>query len=143
MNTTSMTMILRAILMIFAMGFVAAPAWAACEIEDIVDMVDDGLERREIRKDCGGEVLDAGSCSFSKVYRLADDGMDADEIRDECEGGGAADPGRGADPGPGAQSQLWCCNPYNGMKVCPMVVQMPLGSMCQCGGVPGAGLVCQ
>lgn len=112
-------------------------ARAACEIEDIVDMIEEGAEPAEIRKDCDREVVDAGNCSIYKVVRLADkDGLDADEIREQCSGGGPE--GTVMNPG----QQLYCCNAYNGVKVCPMGIALPVGSVCTCSAAPGAGVVC-
>jgi len=113
----------------------ASASWAACEVEDVVDMVDSEIESLEIRKDCDKKVNDAGSCALSKVIRLAKDGKDADEIREECEDGVSGG-------GEVKQTRLYCCNGY-GAKICPMVVMTAVGSVCHCQGVPGNGFVCQ
>lgn len=113
-------------------------AWAACEIEDIVEMVEEGVKSAEIRQDCDREVVDAGSCSIYRVVRMAEkEGLDADEIREKCSGGGTN--GTVVNP---PSPQLYCCNVYTGTKVCPMGIALPVGSVCTCSAAPGSGVVC-
>ena len=48
-------------------------------------------------------------------------------------------------PPPPPPPQLYCCNPYTGIRVCPIVMPgMALGQLCMCTGVfgYGYGLVC-
>lgn len=117
----------------------ATPVWSACEIEDVVAMVEDEESSKDIRADCDRKVVDAGSCSLTKVIRLAEEGQDGDEIRDECASDGGDDDGTVTPPPP---SRLSCCNPYTGAKVCPMVIAGPVGTVCSCQGIQGAGVIC-
>jgi len=66
-------------------AFEVPMAFAACTIEDVVEQIEDGLSRGEIRDECDRRVRDAGDCSLTKVMRLAKAHYDTEEIREECE----------------------------------------------------------
>ena len=62
--------------------------WAACDVYEVIEMIDDGESRSDIRDACDNEISDA-PCSLGKVYKLYDnDGMDEDEIIEDCQDGG-------------------------------------------------------
>jgi hypothetical protein len=65
--------------------------WAACDVYEVIEMIDDGESRSDIRDACDNKISDA-PCSVGKVYKLYDnDGMDEDEIIEDCQGGGGGD----------------------------------------------------
>ncbi|GAB5486393.1 MAG: hypothetical protein Pars93KO_28270 [Parasphingorhabdus sp.] len=61
---------------------------ANCDIEDVMEMVDEDLSKSEISSECSNLVNDAPGCSVRKVIRLVGKSYDIDEIADECSGGG-------------------------------------------------------
>jgi hypothetical protein len=65
--------------------------WAACDVYEVIEMIDDGESRSDIRDACDDEISDA-PCSLGKVYKLYDnDGMDEGEIIEDCQGDGGGD----------------------------------------------------
>lgn len=75
---------LGALVMVAAL-MMPSQARAECDIDEVIDLVDDDLSRSEIRKECDGDVVDAGRCSLSKVIRYAKRNYDYDEILDKCQ----------------------------------------------------------
>ncbi len=82
-------------LVMVAVVITASEARAECYIDDVIDLVDDGLSRSKIRRECDNEIIDAAGCSLSQVIRYAKR-YDYDEILDRCERKSrAGNPGRG------------------------------------------------
>ncbi len=107
---------------------VTSPAIAACDVEDVVEMVEDDLSRSEIRKECDRKV-NVDGCSLTKTMRLARDGYDVDEIYEACEGRGTS---RNPD---GGRRARYCSTPYG---TCVITMgRVYVGEPCFCTGYYG------
>jgi len=56
-----------------------------CYIEDVIEMVDDDVQKADIIEKCNGKVADTENCSIRKVIRLAKDGRSQRRIERECD----------------------------------------------------------
>lgn len=56
----------------------------ACEIDDIIEMVNEGKSSSDISKECTGKVSDATACTVRKIVRLANDGNTKQQISAQC-----------------------------------------------------------
>lgn len=72
-------------LVMVAVVITPSEARAECDIDDVIDLVDEGLSRSKIRRECENEIEDAAGCSLSRVIRYAKRNYDYDEILDRCE----------------------------------------------------------
>ena len=59
-------------------------ASAECDVQEVVEMVEEDLSTRMIKDVCNQSV-DVPECSLSKVIRLARSGDDEDHIYEQCE----------------------------------------------------------
>jgi hypothetical protein len=117
-------------ILITFVAFCPEEGMAACEIEDVLEMVDEDLSKREISSECQNQISDAPNCSVRKVIKLASDGYDTEEIITKCSGGERNPPGLG-DPGPGPmpQSSNICQTSF---MWCALGQAAPPGTPCYC-----------
>lgn len=104
-------------------------ATVRCDVIDVVEMLKDGLDRTQIRGECGGKV-DAGTCTLTKVVRLAKRGLSESDIEDVCSDDEPRilNAPRNAPPRP--RFATICDTPY---ASCPIVVGAgPPGAPCWC-----------
>ena len=103
---------------------IASPAFASCEVEEVVELVAEELSRRMIKEECDNRVQDAGKCSLSRIIRYAKRDMSADEIYEKCSGSsstqGSVQP----------RMATRCDTPYGS---CPITFGAgPVGGSCWC-----------
>ena len=85
-------------------------ALAECEVEEVIELVDEGLSRKMIREECRSVDAD---CSLTKVIRLAKRGNDSEEIYEECAGRESiSTPG-----GTGGRQATICQTPYGSCAI--------------------------
>lgn len=102
-----------------------------CEVDDVVAMVEDGLDRTAIRSECSGKV-DAGDCSLTRVIRMAEDGDFAEDIIDACISRRSKSPD--GQQNFNRSTASFCVTPYGS---CPLMVAMPPDQSCYCTGFAG------
>ena len=120
-----MKMRLLVLTVLLVAGGIASPAYASCEVEEVVELVvDEDLSRRMIKEECDNRVEDAGKCSLSRVIRYAKRDMSADEIYEKCSG--ESNSGRSNQP----RMATRCDTPYGS---CPLIYSAaPVGGSCWC-----------
>ena len=127
----------RVLLTIISLAFgfgIVGQARAQCEVWEVIEMIDDGEDRSDVRDACKNQVSDAPSCSLSKVYRLYDrEYLDEEEILAEC-GGDAIGAGVDGGTGGGQRYATFCQMPYG---ACALPPGGPIGVVCNCSGVVG------
>lgn len=107
------------------------PAFSSCEVEEVIELVDEDLSRRMIKDECENQVEEAGKCSLSRVIRYAKKSMSADEIYEKCDTGSGdrssnSTSDRQTQPAIGTR----CDTPYGS---CPIVTGFsPVGGTCFC-----------
>ena len=78
-------LVLSAFLLIGAVGKLSMTARAAssCEVRDVIDMVDNGYSKNQIRDQCDDRV-DVRKCSLTQVIRMVEAGDSSREIYKRC-----------------------------------------------------------
>lgn len=111
------------VFLLFLVG-ISPPALASCDVEEVIELVDEGLSRKMIKEECDNRVEEAGRCSLSRVIRHAKRDMLADDIYDKCSGSSKFSGSKGP-------AQATRCNTAYGS--CPLVFGTgPVGSSCWC-----------
>lgn len=125
-----------------ALSLCCTVAWSQCEIEEVVELHEDGLSRSMIKEECGNKVIDAGRCGLSRVISHAVRGRDAAEIYDRCDYVEDDSSGTSSSSNNFPTTQpAFARVCYTNWGNCPMSVALPVGSSCICytynGNFPG------
>lgn len=113
-----------------ALLLVSPQLFAECEVWEIIEMVDEGADRMDVKDACNNQVSDAPSCKATRVFRYYDDrNMDEEEILLKCGGQGQEQGQNG-----GGYATICVTNYGN----CQMRERGPIGVVCNCNGMyPG------
>jgi len=110
---------------------------SVCEVIDLIEMHQDGLERREASEQCE-YVEDAPNCSVYKIYRMIDGGNDEDDIYESCSSARSSSFERSPYPNQNAIPMASFC--FTNYGSCPLNLSgpIPVGSQCFCTGPWGS-----
>jgi hypothetical protein len=132
MAVSSKMKVIGALLIFIPLTLVSKDAAARCDIIDVIELVKDGENRANIRRECESIVDDAPGCSLTKVVRYAKDRFSERQISRRCQSANNTRRGiRAPAPARKAPTQIarFCTTP---LGACPMMTPIPSGSRCHC-----------
>ncbi len=104
---------------------------AACFIDEVVELYDEELTRKEIREECDNEVLES-KCSITRIYRYAERDKSLSYILRRCESFEDSDDSsnnRNQYQAPSSSPATICATTYG---LCRMSEAIPKGVSCYC-----------